>query len=246
MSSASCSPLRRPFCRRVHPACARRAQRRMWRRAWSAVRLGGRRRVPGARRRRCGALPPRRRIAVPREGDGEGASSSTNPNRVPDLSAHERIDVSSAPRASRRWSARGSCRRPPTPERPQPRSARRRAGPEPRRVHGPSEERARFIETAALVHDVAKIAASDSVLKQAGPLENSGWDDVRPPPRAGQRILAATALPELVPAVRVHMSAGTAPATRTGLMQRDPVRGPAAAVCDAYEAMTGERRFGLP
>jgi diguanylate cyclase (GGDEF)-like protein len=106
------------------------------------------------------------------------------------------------------------------------------------------DERARFVETAAVIHDVGKIAVPDSVLKKPGALEPAEWEEIRSHPEHGQRILAATGLPDLVPAVRSHHERWDGTGYPDGLVGNEiPFEARLLAVCGAYEAMTADRAY---
>jgi diguanylate cyclase (GGDEF)-like protein len=105
-------------------------------------------------------------------------------------------------------------------------------------------ERIGLLELAAVVHDVGKIAIPDSVLKKPGSLAAVEWDDIRSHPEQGQRILASTGLPELVPGVRSHHERWDGSGYPDGLAGTEiPFEARILAVCDAFEAMTADRAY---
>ncbi|MDR3686765.1 MAG: diguanylate cyclase [Coriobacteriia bacterium] len=102
----------------------------------------------------------------------------------------------------------------------------------------------RMIELLAVVHDVGKIAIPDTVLKKAGSLTAEEWGDVRRHPEQGQRILASTGLTELVPAVRSHHECWDGSGYPDGLVGVEiPFEARLLCVCDAYEAMSSDRSY---
>jgi len=111
-------------------------------------------------------------------------------------------------------------------------------------VLGLDEERMRLLELAALMHDVGKIALSDSVLTKAGPLDAAEWREVRDHPVGGERILGATELVELLPWVRGHHERWDGTGYPDGLAGREiPLEARILCVCDAYDAMVSERTY---
>jgi diguanylate cyclase (GGDEF)-like protein len=105
-------------------------------------------------------------------------------------------------------------------------------------------DRVRFVELLAVVHDVGKIAIPDAVLKKAGALTAEEWGDVRSHPEQGQRILASTGLTELVPSVRSHHEWWDGTGYPDGLVGAEiPFEARLLSVCDAYEAMTSDRSY---
>jgi diguanylate cyclase (GGDEF)-like protein len=165
-------------------------------------------------------------------------------SRVPDLSAHERIERlerQSRISAVQALAAAVDARDPDT------RFHALRVAEYATRLAQHlelSDDRVRFLEIAAIVHDVGKIAIQDSVLKKKGALDPAEWDEIRSHPEQGQRILAATGLPDLVPAVRSHHERWDGSGYPDGLVGTEiPFEARLLALCDAYEAMTSERVF---
>lgn len=175
---------------------------------------------------------------------GKGRVAVYDPDRVPDLSARERIERlerSSRIAAVRALAAAVDARDPDTRF-----HAQRVASLSVQLAEhlGMPEERVRVIELLAVVHDVGKIAVTDAVLKKAGQLTADEWREVRSHPEQGQRILASTGLPELVPAVRSHHERWDGSGYPDGLAGSEiPFEARLLAVCDAFEAMTTDRVY---
>jgi diguanylate cyclase (GGDEF)-like protein len=162
--------------------------------------------------------------------------------RVPDLSAHERIERlerSSRIAAVRALAAAVDARDPDTRF-----HAQRVASLSVRLANYlklPDDD-VRSLEVLALVHDVGQIAVSDAVLKKQGTLLGTEWHEMRAHPEHGQRILASTGLTDLVPAVRSHHERWDGTGYPDGLAGNEiPYEARLLALCDAYETMTADR-----
>jgi HD-GYP domain-containing protein (c-di-GMP phosphodiesterase class II) len=113
-----------------------------------------------------------------------------------------------------------------------------------RRV-GFGPEEVERVATAALLHDLGKIAVPDSVLHKEGPLDDAELRAVHAHPCAGERILRA--VPGLGPVARMVRHAherfdgsGYPDALRG---EEIPLGSRVVQACDAYDAMTSERPF---
>jgi two-component system, cell cycle response regulator len=108
------------------------------------------------------------------------------------------------------------------------------------------------VRHAAELHDVGKVAIPDAILDKAGPLDEDEWDFVRQHTVIGQRIIgAAPALAHVAALVRSTHERWDGGGYPDGLAGEDiPVGARIVAVCDAVEAMVGDRPYrsaiGLP
>ncbi len=109
---------------------------------------------------------------------------------------------------------------------------------------GLPDERVKLVETAALVHDVGKIGIPDKILRKPEPLsaEDRVW--VREHPALGQRMLAASTVPDILPWIAAHHEHWDGDGYPAGLKgEQIPLEAAILSVCDAYEAMTSERSY---
>jgi HD-GYP domain-containing protein (c-di-GMP phosphodiesterase class II) len=175
---------------------------------------------------------------------GKGRVVVFDAARMPDLTAHERIERlerHSRVAAVRALAAAVDARDPDT------RFHTQRVAKLAVRLAEYIElppERIRMIELLAVVHDVGKIAIPDTVLEKSGSLSDDEWEDVRRHSEQGQRILASTGLTELVPAVRSHHERWDGTGYPDGLAGAEiPLEARLLCICDAYEAMTADRSY---
>jgi two-component system cell cycle response regulator len=98
---------------------------------------------------------------------------------------------------------------------------------------------------AAELHDVGKVAVPSSILRKAGPLDDSEWSFVRQHTLVGDRILsAAPALSSVAQVVRSSHERYDGGGYPDGLSGDEiPLAARVVAVCDAYHAMTSERPY---
>jgi two-component system, cell cycle response regulator len=96
---------------------------------------------------------------------------------------------------------------------------------------------------AAELHDVGKVAVPSSILRKAGPLDDSEWSFMRQHTLVGDRILsAAPALSSLAAVVRSSHERYDGMGYPDGLAgEQIPLAARVVAVCDAYHAMTTDR-----
>ena len=109
---------------------------------------------------------------------------------------------------------------------------------------GLSEERARRIEMAALLHDVGKIGIRDSILAKKGGLDRFEYEMVREHPVLGEKMLRSTAAQDILPWVLHHherWDGGGYPAGLAG--NAIPFEARIIALCDAYDAMRSDRPY---
>jgi two-component system cell cycle response regulator len=98
---------------------------------------------------------------------------------------------------------------------------------------------------AAELHDIGKMAVPDAILDKPGPLSDDERQFVHQHPLIGERILSAA--PALRPVARIVRSSherwdgGGYPDGLAGI--EIPLGARIVAVCDAYEAMTSDRRY---
>jgi diguanylate cyclase (GGDEF)-like protein len=101
------------------------------------------------------------------------------------------------------------------------------------------------VELAARLHDVGKTAVPDEILNQRGPLGPDEWELIRRHPAAGERILRAA--PALAGVARLVRSSheridGTGYPDRLA-GDRIPLGARIIAVCNAFDAMIGDRPY---
>jgi putative nucleotidyltransferase with HDIG domain len=103
----------------------------------------------------------------------------------------------------------------------------------------------RAIETAALFHDVGKLAIPDRLLAKPGPLTREEYEQVKQHAAIGADLLAGLSLPDpLALLVRHHHENwdGTGyPARLRG--EEIPAGARALAIADCYDAMTSDRPY---
>jgi diguanylate cyclase (GGDEF)-like protein len=118
------------------------------------------------------------------------------------------------------------------------------AGAVARRLGFAGEEVER-IATAALLHDLGKLAVPDTVLHKPGPLDDEERRAVHAHPCVGERILRA--VPGMGPVARMvrhaheHYDGGGYPDGLRG--EEIPLGSRIVQACDAYDAMTSDRPF---
>jgi HD-GYP domain-containing protein (c-di-GMP phosphodiesterase class II) len=101
------------------------------------------------------------------------------------------------------------------------------------------------LERAAALHDVGKVGVPDAILTKPGPLDPQEWAFIRQHPILGERILsAAPALRPVAKIVRATHERWDGAGYPDGLKAAQiPLAARIVAVCDAYHAMTSERRY---
>jgi two-component system, cell cycle response regulator len=101
------------------------------------------------------------------------------------------------------------------------------------------------VRTAAMLHDVGKLAIPDSIVVKPGPLDDDEWSFVYRHPTIGQRILATT--PGLAGAAALVRASHERPDGKgypDGLAGEEiPLGARIVAVFDAYRAMTSRRPY---
>jgi two-component system, cell cycle response regulator len=102
------------------------------------------------------------------------------------------------------------------------------------------------LERAGELHDIGKIAIPDAILSKPGPLDAEEWDFMRRHTLIGESVLSAA--PSLGRAARIVRSSherfdgGGCPDGLSG--DRIPLASRIVFVCDAFDAMTSNRRSG--
>ena len=101
------------------------------------------------------------------------------------------------------------------------------------------------IRTAALLHDVGKVAVPQEILDKPAALTSSEWRTVVQHPRIGQVILEqAAALKDAVPIILHHHERYSGHGYPFGLRGTDiPLGARIVAIADAYDAMTHDRPY---
>jgi len=108
---------------------------------------------------------------------------------------------------------------------------------------GPDEIEA--VRTAALLHDIGKVAIPDQILHKPGKLDEEEWRIMREHPVIGERILRA--IPGLGPVARIvrheheRWDGGGYPDGLAGT--NIPIGARVILACDAYHAMTSDRPY---
>lgn len=109
---------------------------------------------------------------------------------------------------------------------------------------GLPDETVKLIETAGLVHDVGRIGIPDRVLRKHEPLsaEDQVW--IREHPVLGERMLAASTVPEILPWIAAHHEQWDGTGYPKGIEgEKIPLEAAILGVCDAYDAMTSDRAY---
>jgi two-component system, cell cycle response regulator len=103
------------------------------------------------------------------------------------------------------------------------------------------------LQNAAQLHDVGKVAIPDAIMSKPGPLDEAEWEFVRRHPVIGQRIVeAAPALMGVGELIRASHERWDGSGYPDGLAgDQIPMGARIIAVCDAYDAMTGDRPYRL-
>lgn len=110
------------------------------------------------------------------------------------------------------------------------------------------DEKIQHLRRAAELHDVGKIAVPDSILFKPGPLDDAEWECMRLHTVVGERILLS--VPSLEPVAKLVRSShervdGTGyPDQLAG--EDIPLGARIVAVCDAFDAMVGDRPYRDP
>ena len=112
-------------------------------------------------------------------------------------------------------------------------------------ILGVSGETLRSIELAGRLHDVGKMAISDSILAKPGPLDAEEWEQMRCHTMIGERILAgAPSMAEAATLVRSSHERFDGHGYPDGLAgDQIPLGARIIFACDALDAMTSDRAY---
>lgn len=109
---------------------------------------------------------------------------------------------------------------------------------------GFSEERAALVETAALLHDIGKLAVDDRVLRSPHPLTPPEHERVEEHPVLGEQILGSASIDEVLPWIRHHHERWDGEGYPDGLAgEAIPIEARIIAIADAYEVMVTGRPY---
>ncbi|MDQ3645811.1 MAG: HD domain-containing protein [Actinomycetota bacterium] len=108
-----------------------------------------------------------------------------------------------------------------------------------------SAEKRHALSLGAILHDVGKIGIADSILLKPGPLNDEEWSVMREHPVIGERMLhGIDFLAPALPIIRHHHERWDGSGYPDGLKGEDiPIGARIVAVCDAFDAMTSDRRY---
>ena len=102
-------------------------------------------------------------------------------------------------------------------------------------------------EEAAYLHDIGKLAVSDTILLKPGPLSEREWTVMRAHPETSEEILRPMIQAELADAIRHHHEKYDGSGYPDGLKGEDiPLLARAMCVADAYDAMSFQRPYRRP
>jgi putative nucleotidyltransferase with HDIG domain len=113
------------------------------------------------------------------------------------------------------------------------------------RALGVPDDEVGRIRSAALLHDIGKVAIPDSILKKNGALDETQWMLMREHPVIGERILRAIpGLGGVARIVRHEHESWDGSGYPDGLAAGDiPIGSRIILACDAYHAMTSDRPY---
>lgn len=107
-----------------------------------------------------------------------------------------------------------------------------------------SENEIGYLEQAALLHDIGKIAVPDTVLHKAGSLNEDDWIIMRKHPEYSQKILAnLNFLSETLPTILYHHKRFDNKGYPVESIEAVPLTARILAVADAFDAMTSDRSY---
>lgn len=101
------------------------------------------------------------------------------------------------------------------------------------------------LQTAALLHDIGKLATPDSILNKPGPLDTREWSDVSQHPTAGGRMLQKLNFdPRVWQAVEQHHEHCDGRGYPYGFKRKDIlIEARIIKVADAYDALVSDRVY---
>ncbi len=115
------------------------------------------------------------------------------------------------------------------------------------REFGMSEPEIQGVKTAALLHDIGKLAVPEHILSKPGPLTFEEFQKVRIHPQVGAEIIAGVPFPyPVAPLVLCHHERWNGTGYPAGLRGTEiPLGARVLAVVDYFEALTSDRPFHL-
>ncbi|MGZ5332620.1 MAG: bifunctional diguanylate cyclase/phosphohydrolase [Solirubrobacterales bacterium] len=106
------------------------------------------------------------------------------------------------------------------------------------------EDKVQRLRIAGLLHDIGKVGVADEVLRKPGPLNEEEWVQMRRHPELGASILSGAEMEDLREWVLAHHERPDGRGYPRGLRAGEiSVEAAIIAACDAYEAMTCDRRY---
>ena len=113
------------------------------------------------------------------------------------------------------------------------------------RVLGLSEAEVRGVKTAALLHDIGKLAVPEHILAKPGPLTAEEFQKIRIHPQVGAGIINAVPFPyPVAPLILCHHERWDGRGYPAGLREEDiPLGARVLSVVDYFDALTSERPY---
>ena len=110
---------------------------------------------------------------------------------------------------------------------------------------GMTEEKIRELEKVGLLHDIGKVAISDTVLEKPGSLTNEEFKEIKKHPEIGYRILGTiNEMSQISEYVLAHHERCDGTGYPKGLKSKDiPLVSKIIAIADAYDAMISDRPY---
>ncbi len=108
-----------------------------------------------------------------------------------------------------------------------------------------SENEVRGIKTAALLHDIGKLAVPEHILSKPGPLTTEEFQKIRIHPQVGAEIIAGVPFPyPVAPLILCHHERWDGKGYPAGIKGEDiPIGARILAVVDYFDALTSERPY---
>src|SRR5205823_616129 len=113
------------------------------------------------------------------------------------------------------------------------------------RVAGLTESEIQGVKTAALLHDIGKLAVPEHILSKPGPLTQEEFQKIRIHPQVGAEIIAAVPFPyPVAPIILSHHERWDGKGYPQGLVGEDiPIGARILTIVDYYDAVTTERPY---